>query len=597
MRLIRHHRTSSRKNLTIHDIIQTQPRLLQPPRHIRPVLGQRVILQVRRKEALHAQTQIQLGVHLDNLAQLLRHVLGRLPQGERLSRVNVEEDAREDDGQDHVQLLLREDALGVVPALEREVEHARDEVRVGQVADVANDVDLGLAGELVRLLGQQPLCNHGVEALDMALPSIRVQQGTHALPLSRVKLRITREHEPPTTVAHQVSQTLLPSNLVLVLILQDILGGIIRRDVDAGRLEGRTREIEAVRTLEIRQDDLVLIRRAHRVVRIHRVPLEMIRERLQEELIEGTAMIDVQVIVHLLVAPVCQILRVIIRRIVSIAAHEGNRIRQDDTRDGVRRRDADTGTHGRLGLLRDETRVQLDVVGVLVEMAERVGNLGVRVDVLEALVRLETKVLSELVQAGEVPLATSDDAQHLNRLHDTRNIATTKRTSRLLNSSRDGTDEVIIVELAILAALEAAKGSLTGVLGHRHLKLLQRRHESLHVHVAVVLTEEVDVKVLDPLLIHLGDARVPAVAEVELGRDDVANTSLGALGSADVDTHLLSGIKRPSRIDSVQVDNVSDVINQSDVDVQARCDESSSLEEFLVMLLPSSSGLFSLEIL
>lgn len=492
--------------------------------------------------------------------------------------------------------MLRKDALGVVPALEREVEHARDEVRVGEVADVADDVDLRLAGELVRLLRQKALRNHGVKGLDVALPSIRIEQGTHALPLSRVKLRITREHEPPTAVAHQVSQALLPSNLVLVLVLQDILGGVIGRDVDAGRLERRTRKVKAVRTLEIRQDDLVLIRRAHRVVRIHRVPLEMIRKRLQEKLIEGTAMIHIQVIVHLLVSPVRQVLRVVIRRIVSIAAHEGNRIRQDDTRDGVRRRDADTGTHGRLGLLGDETRVQLDVVGVLVQMAERVGDLGVRVDVLEALVRLEAEMLSELVQAGEVPLAAADDAQHLNRLHDARHVATAKRTSRLLNRSRNGTDEVIVVELAILAALEAAKGSLAGVLGHRHLKLLQRHHQRLHVHVTIILAEEVDVKVLDPLLVHLGDARVPAVAEVELGRDDVAHTSLGALGSADVDAHLLPGIKRPSRINSVQVDDVSDVINQGDVDVQTRCDESSSLEEFLVMLLPSSSGLFSFEI-
>jgi hypothetical protein len=52
------------------------------------------------------------------------------------------------------------------------------------------------------------------------------------------------------------------------------------------------------------------------------------------------------------------------------------------------------------------------------------------------------------------------------------------------------------------------------------------------------LLEEVVVKVLNPLVIFLRDARVPSVAEIELGRHNVAGSSLGSVLGPDHDAGL-----------------------------------------------------------
>lgn len=43
------------------------------------------------------------------------------------------------------------------------------------------------------------------------------------------------------------------------------------------------------------------------------------------------------------------------------------------------------------------------------------------------------------------------------------------------------------------------------------------------------------------------------------------------------------------------IDNVPDVIQERDIDIQTRGDQPSSLEQVVVVLLPSSSGLIALE--
>ena len=85
-----------------------------------------------RDEASHAD---RLDVELDELAELLRYGFGGLAEGKRLGRVEVEEDGDEDDGEDHVELMLRIDAVGVVFSFEGEREHFGGKVDVGNISD------------------------------------------------------------------------------------------------------------------------------------------------------------------------------------------------------------------------------------------------------------------------------------------------------------------------------------------------------------------------------------------------------------------------------------------------------------------------------
>lgn len=114
----------------------------------------------------------------------------------------------------------------------------------------------------------------------------------------------------------------------------------------------------------------------------------------------------------------------------------------------------DTGNHGLLGFFRHETWVQLHKVRVFVEVAERVRDIGVRVDLLELLVRLEAEVFAELVEAGDIPLATLEDAEDLDRLHGLRHVSSSEGTSTVFNGRCDAVHELVIVEETVGTPLE-----------------------------------------------------------------------------------------------------------------------------------------------
>ncbi|KAI6756178.1 hypothetical protein HG530_011914 [Fusarium avenaceum] len=515
------------QNLTPHDVIRAQSSLLQALGHVLP-----------------------LDVHLDNLAQRLRNLPRALSQRKRLGRINVEEDAHKDNRQDLVELLLGENTLGILFRLERQVEHARYEMRVRNVTHVTDDIDLRLPRKLVRLALDQLLRRRRVERLDRVAPGVIVQQSAHALPLLRVQLRVAREHEAPAALAHEVLEALLPADAVLSLVLEDVLGRSVADDVDARGCRCGTAKVEAVYTLDVREDLVVLCGYDHWVVRVDRVALEVLRESAQEELVEYAAMVDIEIIVNLLVAPVRQVTRVVIGGVVPITTDESNGIRENDSGDGVRRSDAHTRRHGRLGLLCDDTGIQLNEVRMLVEVFQRLGDLGIRVDLLESIVGLETEMLTELIETSEIPLAATQDTQHLDRLHDTRDVTSTKSTARLFNRRSKRLDKLIIVELAIGASLETTESSLGGLISDRCLKGLESPHHSLQVHRPVVLAEELGVEILDPFLVHLRETR------------------------------------SPRSVNAVKIDDVAYVINQRDVDVQTRSDKTRCLKQLCIALLP-----------
>lgn len=115
-------------------------------------------------------------------------------------------------------------------------------------------------------------------------------------------------------------------------------------------------------------------------------------------------------------------------RVVSVSSDKSHGVGQDSTRDGVSWRNTDTRSHGRLRLLRDNTRVKLDEVRMLIQIPEFIGNLRIRVNFLERLVGLQTKELAELVQGANVPPTSLVDTQNLNGLKSLRDVPGAERT-------------------------------------------------------------------------------------------------------------------------------------------------------------------------
>ena len=70
----------------------------------------------------------------------------------------------------------------------------------------------------------------------------------------------------------------------------------------------------------------------HGIVGVDGIALEVVREGPNEELIEHASLIHVEVIGDLVVAPACQVARVVVRCVETITAGKTDGIRKDDTR-------------------------------------------------------------------------------------------------------------------------------------------------------------------------------------------------------------------------------------------------------------------------
>lgn len=250
-------------------------------------------------------------------------------------------------------------------------------------------------------------------------------------------------------------------------------------------------------------------------MRVDRVVLEVTREGADEELVEHTAVVHIQVVLDIVVTPVGQVTRAVVDRVMPVAPDETHGIGQHDAGDSVSRRDADTRHHRLLVFLGDKPGVELDKVRMIVQTAKRVSNAGVGVDVLERLVWLEPKVLSELVQACHVPLPALDDAQNFDSAHGGWDIACPKRAGAVFDARGDALDEVVVAELAVRASLEPVERPLERILGEHGVELGESHDQVLDRDLGAGLLEQVVVKLLDPPVVLLRDAAVPSVAEVE----------------------------------------------------------------------------------
>ena len=125
-------------------------------------------------------------LELDDLTELLNNIACLLSERERLGWVCVEENRDEHGRHDEVELLLSEQASGVLIGFERQVEELSREVHMSKVSNVADDVNLVQSTKLVALLLQQLVCDVFVESLDFGQPFL-VALGDHPRRLALVK--------------------------------------------------------------------------------------------------------------------------------------------------------------------------------------------------------------------------------------------------------------------------------------------------------------------------------------------------------------------------------------------------------------------------
>lgn len=122
-----HTGSRSGQQVTPGDVTDAEARLVQALDQVHAISPEGVVLvRLGSKHAAQAETGDQLDVRFNELAELCGHALGRLTEGEGLHRVDIKElkshqsaipavnpcfaaityDADEDDGEDHVKLVL-----------------------------------------------------------------------------------------------------------------------------------------------------------------------------------------------------------------------------------------------------------------------------------------------------------------------------------------------------------------------------------------------------------------------------------------------------------------------------------------------------------
>lgn len=464
---------------------------------------------------------------LDGLAELLDDGMGGVAKREGLGRVHVEVDAGEDGGQGHVQLVLGEDALGVVRGLQRQREDVGGEVGVGEVTEVASDVDLVSASEAAGLLTEQLQGYVLVEGLDLLVPFLRRQGLGDGLLLLGSERRVTSQQLLVASFAEDEGGNLTPEGTEVGGLFDNALDVGVGRQVDLG-WSVRGAIVRVVRfSAEVLHDVAVLAGDGHGVVGVDGVGLEVVGEGTEAELVEDAALIDAEVVAGLRVTPVGQVSRVLVDGVEPVTTNKGHGIGQDRTRDGVGRGNADTRNHGLLGLFGDDTGVELDKVGVLIQMTKRVGNIGVAVDLLERLVSLQPEELTELVEGANVPATSLVDTQDLDGSQSLGNVASTERAGHILNSVRQDVDKVVITESTVFLTLQVGECALGRVTVQVCFILAQTDEKLWDGNLFCRLAHKLPVDLLGVLFVVGTDGGVPAVGQVELNRALVTHTLRG----------------------------------------------------------------------
>ena len=136
-RLVRHHGRRSGNNLRPRNLGDPKAAFEQHPHHMHAVVFERRgvlphFVDNARYEASHANG---LDIYLDELAELLYYGSCGLAQRKGLGWVEIEEDGDKGDGEDHVELVLRVNAMRIGFRLEWEREHLASKVNVCNIAN------------------------------------------------------------------------------------------------------------------------------------------------------------------------------------------------------------------------------------------------------------------------------------------------------------------------------------------------------------------------------------------------------------------------------------------------------------------------------
>ena len=121
-----------------------------------------------------------------------------------------------------------------------------------------------------------------------------------------------------------------------------------------------------------------------------------------------------------------QIPSMVVGGIESISSHETYRVREDGPRYGECWCDAYAWYHRHFHFFGYEARIHLNPVWMFVQMTQVVGNLGIRVDAFERVVRLEAEELAELIERRKTPFTRLDDPKYLDRAEGFWNIVRTE---------------------------------------------------------------------------------------------------------------------------------------------------------------------------
>jgi hypothetical protein len=172
--------------------------------------------------------------------------------------------------------------------------------------------------------------------LDVFVPLILVDSFCHDFPLLLVAVRVTGHHEAEATLRAQDSyDAIIPSHSVGRVVCENLFHRRIGRHVDSWRHERRLIEIEVVDSAKLRQDLLVFRRNCHGIMDIDRVGLEPGWKCSQKEFVEDATLVDVQVVLDLVVAPVGEISRMVVRRVETITSDQANRVGEHDSTDAI----------------------------------------------------------------------------------------------------------------------------------------------------------------------------------------------------------------------------------------------------------------------
>lgn len=280
--------------------------------------------------------------------------------------------------------------------------------------------------------------------------------------------------------------------------------------------------------------------------------------------------LHVIVLLDFVVTPAREVRSRVIHSKESVRSHESNSITEDSSADGVWRATTTAWIHARLGILEEETGVHFDHIGMIVQLAHKISNLRVGVNIFESVVTLETEEVTHLVQRSELPLSRREDTSDLNDTERLGNHASTEQSGGVFHTLLHDVDQLSIAELASVVTLQSAELALGGLIGDVLLIAEETLDELLGSKLVKrlgVAWEQALEELVHPLLIAARDDGVESVQEVEFGGHLVTDTSRDALGIEE-SRNLNARVKGPVGCGVVTVGQTTKVVMQGDVDVE-----------------------------